>query len=90
MASVILYGRDDCEYSNVAKQLLFDHGIYFDEIDIDHQYGKREEMIRRSGGRFTTPQIFIDGLHVGGADDLRRLADQGRLDALVKPTLADG
>jgi glutaredoxin 3 len=84
MASVILYGRDDCEYSNAAKELLFKHGIYFEEIDIEHQYGKREEMIRRAGGRFTTPQIFIDGLHIGGADDLRQLASQGRLDALAQ------
>ena len=80
MQSVVLYGRDDCEYSAAARELLEQHGIRFDEIDVASDPKKMSEMLRRSGGRHTTPQIFIDGRHIGGCDELRRLAAQGGLD----------
>ena len=81
MQSVVLYGKKDCEYSVAAKELLRAHGVAFKEIEVDDDSTQREEMIRRAGGRHTTPQIFIEGRHVGGYEDLRRLADQGGLDA---------
>ena len=80
MQSVVLYGREDCEYSAAARDLLEQHGIGFDEIDVATDPKKMSEMLRRAGGRHTTPQIFIDGRHIGGCDELRRLADQGGLD----------
>lgn len=86
MHSVVLYGREDCEYSAAAKDLLQQHGIAFDEIDVATDPHKMSEMIRRAGGRHTTPQIFIDGRHIGGCDELRRLADQGGLDSATGAT----
>jgi glutaredoxin 3 len=81
MKSVVLYGREDCEFSAAAKELLREHGISFSEIDVGAEPGKLAEMIRRANGQRTTPQIFIDGRSIGGHDELRRLADQGGLDA---------
>ncbi|HET6150838.1 MAG TPA: glutaredoxin 3 [Polyangia bacterium] len=80
MRSVVLYGRADCEYSAAARELLREQGIAFKEIDVDLEPQKMAEMLRRAAGRHTTPQIFIDGRHIGGYDDLRRLADRGGLD----------
>jgi glutaredoxin 3 len=79
MQSVVVYGRVDCEYSAAAKELLREQGISFNEIDVAADAQKMTEMIRRTGGRRTTPQIFIDGRHVGGYDDLRNLVDWGGL-----------
>ena len=80
MLSVIVYGREDCEYSEAAKELLRERDVAFKEIDVASSPANMAEMIRRSGGHQTTPQIFINGRHIGGADDLRRFADGGGLD----------
>jgi len=81
MQSVVLYGRADCEYSAAAKELLRERGVAFDEIDVASDPRKMTEMLRRAAGQHTTPQIFIDGRHIGGYDDLRQLADWGGLEA---------
>jgi glutaredoxin 3 len=86
MQSVVVYGRKDCEYSVAAKELLRRHGVAFKEIEVDGDADRLSEMIRRAGGRHTTPQIFIEGRHVGGYDDLRSLADQGGLDGSADAT----
>ena len=83
MAVVLLYGRQDCAYSRAAKEMLRERRVEFREVEVDRDPDKMEEMIRRAGGRTTTPQIFVDGRHVGGADDLARMADRGQLDALA-------
>jgi glutaredoxin 3 len=61
--------------------LLRRKGVAFVDIDIDEEPGRRTEMIRRAGGRSSVPQIFIDGEHIGGSDELAALDRAGRLDA---------
>ena len=77
---VVMYAAGWCPYCARARQLLAAKGVAFEEIDVDAT--GREEMIRRSG-RSTVPQIFIDGKHVGGSDDLHTLDAAGQLDTLL-------
>lgn len=83
MATIVMYSTGYCPYCTRARELLTSKGVSFQEIRIDEEPGKREEMISRSGRR-TVPQIFIDGQHVGGCDDLYALENQGHLDELLK------
>ena len=85
MAQITLYTKDYCPYCTKAKNLFKRKGIeQFTEIDITHDEKLQQEMIEKSGGRKTVPQIFINGTHVGGCDDLYALNDAGKLDALLK------
>ncbi|MBB3692244.1 glutaredoxin 3 [Sphingomonas sp. BK580] len=63
--------------------LLARKGVSVEETDIGVERDKRAEMIGRAAGRSTVPQIFIDGIHVGGSDDLAALERAGRLDAML-------
>lgn len=83
MAKVEIYTKDWCPYCARAKQLLSGKGVAFEEHEISMGGPRRQEMIDRSGGRTTVPQIFIDGRHVGGSDDLAALDRAGKLDALL-------
>lgn len=83
MAKVEIYSKDWCPYCSRAKQLLTAKGAAFEEYDISMGGPQRQEMIDRSAGRTTVPQIFIDGQHVGGSDDLAALDRAGKLDALL-------
>ena len=84
---VIVYSQPFCGYCSAAKRLLNEKGAEFSEIDVMFESGRRSEMIERSGGRRTVPQIFIDGRHIGGYDDLSALDKAGELDRLlVSPT----
>lgn len=83
MAKVEMYSTMWCGYCARARALLHRKGVTFEDIDIDTDGTKRDEMIRRAGGRRTVPQIFIDGRHVGGSDDLAALERAGKLDALL-------
>ena len=85
MAKVEIYTTMWCPFCHRAKGLLTAKGAPFMEIDVDMTAGARDEMVARSGGRRTVPQIFIDGRHVGGSDDLAALERAGKLDALLKP-----
>lgn len=85
MAKVEIYTKAFCCYCVRAKKLLRDKDVDFEEYDITLGGPKRTEMLSRSEGRTTVPQIFIDGLHVGGSDDLHALDREGRLDPLLKP-----
>jgi glutaredoxin 3 len=80
---VIVYSQPFCGYCSAAKRLLTAKGAPFTEIDVMMEAGRRDEMIERSGGRRTVPQIFIDGRHIGGFDDLNALDKAGELDALL-------
>ncbi len=82
--SVTIYTKDYCPYCVRAKALLSHKGVVFNEIKIDAQPELRPDMIARSGGRSTVPQIFINDQHIGGCDDLHALDAQGRLDTLLQ------
>lgn len=83
MAKVEIYTKFTCGYCFRAKGLFKNKDIAFEETDISMGGPKREEMIQRSGGRTTVPQIFINDQHIGGSDDLAALEDAGKLDALL-------
>ena len=82
MAKVEIYTKAFCGYCARAKALLNDKGVAFEEYDITMGGPKRAEMLERSRGGSTVPQIFIDGQHIGGSDDMAALNRQGKLDPL--------
>ena len=84
MAEVEIYARPLCGFCYQAKTLLDGKGVEYAEYNIWTEAGRKEEMAQRSGGRGTVPQIFINGRHVGGCDDLMALEGQGKLDALLQ------
>lgn len=81
-AKVEIYTRSFCGYCSSAKSLLKRKGVMFDEID-GLEPDKRREMIQRSNGGATYPQIFINDVHVGGSDEIHDLDAEGRLDELL-------
>ncbi len=82
MTYVQIYTKNYCPYCLRAKQLLTRKGIEFDEVDVTNDLDAQEEMISRSKRR-TVPQIFVDGIHIGGSDDLVDADRDGRLDKLI-------
>jgi glutaredoxin 3 len=78
-----VYTKAFCPYCTRAKALLNAKGAAFEEYDITMGGPQRAEMIERAGGRTTVPQIFIDGAHIGGSDDLAALDRRGGLDPLL-------
>lgn len=82
--AVTIYTKEYCPYCVRAKALLNQKGVSFTEHRIDLTPELRGEMITRSGGRTTVPQIFIGTTHVGGCDDLYALDAQAKLDALLQ------
>jgi glutaredoxin 3 len=85
-ARVEIYTRDYCGYSTRAKQLLATKGVAFTEYHAGDDPEKRREMIQRSMGGNTYPQIFINDRHVGGSDELHDLDASGQLDPLLAET----
>ena len=83
MADVIIYTKPGCGYCHAAKALLDGKGADYIEVVASSDPAKKQEMIQRSGGRMTFPQIFIDGKHIGGSDDLHALDRRGELDPLL-------
>ncbi len=84
MPQVTIYTTGWCPYCHAAKVLLTKKGVAFDEIGVDGKPELRQEMTAKAGGRTSVPQIFIDGRHVGGCDDLHALDARGELDPLLK------
>ncbi len=82
-ANVEIYTWATCPYCIRAKQLLKRKDVSFTEYSIDGDNQARAAMSERAGGRRSVPQIFIDGQHVGGCDDIHALDAQGKLDALL-------
>ena len=80
---IVVYSQPFCGYCSAAKRLLTQKGAAFTEFDVMFDSSRRSEMLSRSGGRSTVPQIFIDGRHVGGYDDLSALDKAGELDRLL-------
>ena len=83
MAKVEIYTKAWCGYCARAKSLLDGKGAAFEEYDISLGGPKRDEMLSRAPGRTTVPQIFIDGQHIGGSDELGALNREGKLDELL-------
>ena len=83
MSHVEIYTKAFCGYCARAKALLESKGVRFEEYDITMGGPKRGEMIERASGGVTVPQIFIDGQHIGGSDDLSALDRSGKLDPLL-------
>lgn len=83
MAKVEIYTRDFCGYCLRAKHLLESKGVAFIEYNIGMEPELRSEMIQRSNGGMTVPQIFINGDLIGGSDDLVALDIEGRLDSTL-------
>ncbi len=83
MAEIEIYSSMFCPFCHRAKRLLSEKGVDFIEIDVDMDGARRREMIERANGRHTVPQVFIDGTHVGGSDDLAALDRDGKLDPML-------
>ncbi|MGQ5702714.1 glutaredoxin 3 [Sandaracinobacteroides sp. A072] len=83
MAKIEIYTKFFCPYCTRAKALLSSKGVQFEEFDITMGGPKRTEMLERANGRTTVPQVFIDGRHIGGSDDLAALDEAGGLDPLL-------
>ena len=84
MANIEIYTKAFCPYCSRAKALLDQKGADYAEYDITMDQAKRAEMIDRSGGGSTVPQIFIDDRHIGGSDEMAALEREGKLDPLLQ------
>jgi len=83
MKNVEIYTGPLCAFCNFAKALLDKKGIAYKEIFIGDDTNKMEEMIKKSNGMRTVPQIFIDGQHIGGNDKLQALERKDKLNSLL-------
>ncbi len=83
MADITIYTTALCGYCHRAKALLKRKGVGYTEIDVGMDSEKKREMVSRAGGKRTVPQIFIDGRHIGGSDELAALEARGKLDVLL-------
>ena len=81
---ITIYTTPYCPYCHAAKALLKKKGAAFEEIDVQDPH-LRQEMMLRSHGRRTVPQIFIGDAHVGGSDDIHELDRRGQLDPMLSP-----
>jgi glutaredoxin 3 len=86
MASIILYTTQYCGYCHAAKRLLRNKELEFEEIDVAFDDALRAEMVQRANGMRTVPQIFINGRHVGGYQELAALEREGKLDDWLAST----
>ncbi len=84
MKNVTVYMGPRCAFCDAAKRLLIRNNISFNEINVALEEGKRDEMLNKSNGRKTIPQIFFNELHVGGYEELRALEKKGELLNLIK------
>ena len=84
MKNVTVYMGPRCNFCDAAKRLLKRNNISYNEINIALDEVKREEMLKKSNGKRTIPQIFIEDFHVGGYEELRALENKGELDNLIK------
>lgn len=83
MSNIVIYTTSLCPYCRMAKGLMERKGVEFDEIDVTGKPEVRSQMVEKSGGRLTVPQIWIGEDHVGGYDDLVALDRSGKLDQML-------
>jgi glutaredoxin 3 len=84
MPEIEIYTQPGCPFCTRAKRILDNKGVSYREIVATHGTPERAQATARSGGRGTVPQIFIDGAHVGGCDDLQALDRAGKLEGMLK------
>ena len=84
MAHVTIYTKPYCPYCIRALSLLEQKGVDFTEVAAAFDPEKKAEMVQRSGGRMTFPQIFVGDRHIGGCDDMLALERSGQLDPLLE------
>ncbi len=84
MSKVEIYTTFLCGYCAQAKNFLKKNGIEFVEIDVSYDHKEREKMIQRAGGKYTVPQIFIDGNSIGGYDEMIELENNSSLRELLE------
>jgi glutaredoxin 3 len=84
MKKVVIYTGPICNFCSAAKHLLSKKKIRYEEIDIGNDVKKRDEMLKKSNGAKTVPQIFIGEKHVGGYVELKALENKGELDSLLE------
>ena len=77
---IIVYSSNNCGYCAKAKKLLDQKGLNYEEINIQVQPQFREEMILKSNGKRTVPQIFINDIYIGGVEELNKIAIEGNLE----------
>ena len=90
MKKVIIYTGPMCNFCSAAKHLLNKKKISYEEIDIGYDEKKKEEMLKKSNGAKTIPQIFIEEKHIGGYVELKALENKGELDKLLKKPFSKG
>ncbi|MBF0417895.1 MAG: glutaredoxin 3 [Magnetococcales bacterium] len=83
MPEIVMYSTTVCPFCIRAKMLLNKKKVTFEEVNLDKNPDRRDEMVKLAGGRRTVPQIFINGQHIGGCDDLHALDQAGKLDPLL-------
>ena len=79
-----MYSGPRCNFCDAAKRLLSRNNLKYDEIDVSSKDGLRDEMIKKSNGRRTIPQIFFNDQHIGGYDEIRALEKNNKLQDLLK------
>ena len=84
MKNIIIYTGPFCNYCDAAKRLLTRNNAQFKEINIATVNGAKEEMILKTNGKKTIPQIFFDDKHIGGYDEVRALEKENKLQELLK------
>ncbi len=84
MAQILMYTKDYCPFSKEAKAFFEEKGQTYTEIQIQEDALLAREMEEKSGGRTDTPQIFVNGSHIGSFDDIKALEATGNLDELIK------
>lgn len=84
MKKIVIYTKDYCPYCTRAIEYFNGKNLPFEEIDVTHNLDLFNEMLSKSNGRRTVPEIFIGDIHIGGWDDLSLLIQQGKIDDLLK------
>lgn len=84
MADVVLYTKTYCPFSKECKEFLKERGVEFDEKILDNDPATIAEMEAKTGERTDTPQVFVNGHHIGTFDDLKALDKVGKLNKLLK------
>ena len=80
---ILIYTSNNCTFCNSAKALLVNKKLKFDEINISQKNNLKEEMIKKTNGLMTVPQIFINSKHIGGFDELYKLVSSKKLDRII-------